>query len=82
MQMQCRPHLMLAHIGGKSKGLALRHERHLMHRPGNGQAVLVVVVFVRLTPGMDLLPPFSQVTIGFMLHQQGKDRLHIPSQPQ
>lgn len=76
-QVKRRPHLMLSDIRRKGIRLALRALHDLMHRPGDGQAVLVIVVGVRLLPLVNLLPPVRQGGIRLVLHEQRKDGLHI-----
>lgn len=76
-QVERRPHLMLSDIRRKGIRLTLRALHDLMHRPGDGQAVLVIVVGVRLLPLVNLLPPVRQGGIRLVLHEQRENGLHI-----
>lgn len=76
-QVERRPHLMLTDIRRKGVRLALRALHDLMHRPGDRQPALMVVVGVRLLPLVNLLPPVRQGGIRLVLHEQREDGLHV-----
>lgn len=76
-EVQGRPHLMLADVGRIGVFFALRLQAYLMHRPGHGQSVQVVVVGIGLAPFFNLRPPVRESGARVVLHQKLQDDFHI-----